>query len=73
MLAAYLHARIDAGLLRPVPDVPIAARFITETIAWSAMHRHGDPDSATLGDEDCRRTVRDLVTASFLPRGPVEG
>jgi hypothetical protein len=38
-----------------------------ETIAWFAMHRHGDPDSAMLDDETCRRTVHDLVVAAFLP------
>jgi AcrR family transcriptional regulator len=68
-LAEFLNARIEAGLLRPVPDVPTAARFIVETIAWFSMHRHGDPDSAMLTDEDCRRTVRSLVPAAFLPSG----
>ncbi|HEY3872540.1 MAG TPA: TetR/AcrR family transcriptional regulator [Actinocrinis sp.] len=68
-LGEFLNARIEAGLLRPVPDVPTAARFIVETIAWFAMHRHGDPDSAMLTDEDCRRTVRHLVPAAFLPSG----
>ncbi|MBR7835211.1 TetR/AcrR family transcriptional regulator [Actinospica durhamensis] len=68
-LGEFLSSRIDAGLLRPVPDVPVAARFIVETIAWFAMHRHGDPDSAMLSDEDCRRTVRDLVPSAFLPAG----
>lgn len=68
-LGEFLHARIDAGLLRPVPDVPAAARFVVETVAWFAMHRHGDPDSAMLSDEDCRRTVRHLVPAAFLPAG----
>ena len=68
-LAEFLEARIAAGLLRPVPDVPTAARFIVESIAWFAMHRHGDPDSAMLTDADSRRTVRDLVPAAFLPSG----
>src|SRR6266567_3199881 len=66
-LADYLAQRIDSGQLRPVPDVPTAARFIVETIAWFAMHRHGDPDSAMLTDDDCRRTVRHLLLAAFLP------
>jgi hypothetical protein len=52
-----------------MPDVPVAARFIVETIAWFAMHRHGDADSAMLTDEDCRRTVRHLVPAAFRPAG----
>ena len=68
-IGEFLTSRIEAGVLRPVPDVPVAARFIVETIAWFAMHRHGDPDSAMLSDEDCRRTVRHLVPAAFLPAG----
>lgn len=68
-LAQFLEARISAGLLRPVPDIPTAARFIIESIAWFALHRHGDPDSAMLTDEGSRRTVRDLVPAAFLPSG----
>jgi hypothetical protein len=66
-LGEYLDARISAGRLRPVPDVPTAARFIVETAAWFAMHRHGDPDSAMLDDQMCRRTVRHLLMAAFLP------
>jgi hypothetical protein len=38
-----------------------------ETIAWFAMHRHGDPDSAMLDDDACRRTVRHLLLTAFLP------
>jgi hypothetical protein len=38
-----------------VPDTPAAARYINETIAWFAMHRHGDPESAVLDDDTCRR------------------
>jgi AcrR family transcriptional regulator len=66
-IGEFLSKRIDAGELRPVPDVPTAARFINETIAWFAMHRHGDPDSAMLDDDSCRTTVRHLLLASFLP------
>jgi hypothetical protein len=50
-----------------VPDVPAAAPFIVETIAWFAMHRHGDPHSGMLDDAACRRTVRHLLLAAFLP------
>jgi AcrR family transcriptional regulator len=66
-LGEYLRKGIQAGELRPVPDVPAAARFINETIAWFAMHRYGDPDSAMLDDDACRRTVRHLLLAAFLP------
>jgi AcrR family transcriptional regulator len=65
-IADYLARRIGSGHLRPVPDLPSAARFVVETCAWFAMHRHGDPDSRMLNDDDCRRTVRHLLLAAFL-------
>lgn len=69
-LGDYLRRRIKSGHLRPVPDIPTSARFIVETIAWFAWHRHGDPDSLMLNDDDCRRTVRHLLLAAFRPSGP---
>ncbi|MEU8635376.1 TetR/AcrR family transcriptional regulator [Amycolatopsis sp. NPDC048633] len=72
-LGDYLRRRIKSGHLRPVPDVPTSARFVVETIAWFAWHRHGDPDSSMLGDDDCRRTVRHLLLAAFLPPQPSPG
>jgi AcrR family transcriptional regulator len=67
-LGEFLRKRIDAGELPPVPDVPAAARFIVETIAWFAMHRYGDPDSGMLDDAACRATVRHLLLSAFLPK-----
>ncbi|WP_329059143.1 TetR/AcrR family transcriptional regulator [Amycolatopsis sp. NBC_01480] len=72
-LSEYLRRRIKSGHLRPVPDIPTSARFIVETIAWFAWHRHGDPDSLMLVDDDCRRTVRHLLLAAFLPAGSTGG
>ncbi len=66
-LADYLERRIASGDLRPVSDVEVAARFITESIAWFAWHRKGDPDSAMIGDDQARQTVRELLLAAFLP------
>lgn len=66
-LTEFLRSRIKSGKLRPVPDEPAAARFINETIAWFAMHRHGDPDSGMLDDDACRATVRHLLLSAFLP------
>lgn len=65
-LGDYLRRRIRSGALRPVPDVSAAVRFITETVAWFAWHRIGDPDSAMLDDDACRRTVRHLLLTAFL-------
>ena len=66
-LGEYLRVRIASGDLRPVPDVPVAARFIVESVAWFAMHRHGDPDSAMIDDRTSRATVGHLLVAAFLP------
>ncbi|HVV20665.1 MAG TPA: helix-turn-helix domain-containing protein [Pseudonocardiaceae bacterium] len=66
-LATYLRTRIDAGLIRDVPDIPTAARFIVETIAWFAWHRKGDPDSAMLRDDTCRITVHHILLNAFVP------
>ncbi|WP_285627984.1 TetR/AcrR family transcriptional regulator [Actinoallomurus iriomotensis] len=71
-LGDYLRRHIQSGALRPVPDVPAAARFITETVAWFAWHRIDDPDSAMLDGDACRRTVRHLLLAAFLPAPDVD-
>lgn len=68
-LAELLQRHLRTGALRPVPDVPAAARFIVETITWFAWHRRGDPDSTDLDDDACRRTVRHLLLAAFVPDG----
>ena len=67
LIGDFLRQQIEAGEFRPVPDIPAAARYINETIAWFAMHRHGDADSAMLDDDACRATVRHLLLAAFLP------
>jgi AcrR family transcriptional regulator len=38
LLERYLRSRIDAGQLRPAPDLRLAARFVIEVIATWAMH-----------------------------------
>lgn len=65
-LGDYVRKRVKSGVMRPVPDIPAAARFIVETIAWFAWHRIGDPDSAMLDDDACRATVRHLLLSAFL-------
>ena len=65
-LSSYLERRIASGDLRPVPDVPTAARFILETVAWFARHRHGDADSAMITDEAAHKTTLYLLAAAFL-------
>jgi AcrR family transcriptional regulator len=65
-LARYLERRIESGHLRPVPDVVTAARFVEESVAWFAYHRHTDPDSAMIDDDAARRTCVDLCVAALV-------
>jgi AcrR family transcriptional regulator len=69
LLAGYLQRRAGSGELRAVPDAAVAARFVTESIAWFAWHRKADPDSGMIGDEQARMTVRALLLAAFVPPG----
>ncbi len=64
-LERYLAARIARGALAPVPDAAAAARFINESVAWFAMHRHGDVDSKNLEDDAVRETVVMLVVRAL--------
>jgi AcrR family transcriptional regulator len=63
-LERYLAARAEAGILAAAPSAPAAARFVLETVAWFAMHRHRDRD-ADLDDETARRTTITLVANAF--------
>jgi AcrR family transcriptional regulator len=67
-LEQYLQARAQAGLLARTPSAAGAARFVLETIAWFAMHRHRDRD-ANLDDATARRTTITLVANAFTHAG----
>lgn len=67
-LEAYIRARNDAGLVAPVTDPAIAARFVMETIAWFANHRFGDHDGATLDEDAVRVEVVELLTRALVGR-----
>jgi AcrR family transcriptional regulator len=66
-LTDYLELRIGQKRLRPVPDIPTAARLLIETTAWFAMHRLGDPDSAMIDDAMALETVVHVLTNAFVP------
>ncbi len=65
----YLRARIAAGHLRRVPDVTAAARLVNETIAWMAMHRHGDADSTGVADDVAESTTVDMLVHALAKEG----
>lgn len=67
-LGSYLEDRSDRGLLPPLPDPQVAARFAAEAVTWFARHRHGDPDAADISDDMARETAIVLVVRA-LTRG----
>jgi hypothetical protein len=50
-----------------MPDGNIAARLVTETVAWFGWHRRGDRDGAAFDDDVARRTVVEFVCDALVP------
>jgi AcrR family transcriptional regulator len=69
LLIQYMHARIEAGSMRLVPSVPIAARTVLETIAFWAVHRHWDPSPQAIGEDSVEDAIVDLLVQSLIPEG----
>jgi AcrR family transcriptional regulator len=65
-LSHYLTDRIRARRLRSALDVGIAARFIVETCAFWAVHRHWDAARQDLPEEGVRAAAIDLVVAALI-------
>lgn len=68
-LTEYLELRIADGSFRSVPDPAVTARYLIETVAWFAWHRHGDPDSAMIADAVAKATVVDMAVAALVIEG----
>ncbi len=67
-LSQYLERRSKQKLLRPIAHPAAAARLINETIAWFAMHRHGDVDAAIMSDAAAEQTVVEALVNAFARR-----
>jgi AcrR family transcriptional regulator len=67
-LTAYLERRISQKQFRRVPDTAIAARMIIETVAWFAMHRHGDPEPVPMDDRRAEDTVVDMLVHALIAK-----
>jgi AcrR family transcriptional regulator len=65
-LRTYLELRSSEGVLRKVPSSDVGARLINETVAWFAMHRHGDPHAGDFTDEEARQTVVEVLLHAFV-------
>ena len=63
-MARYIERRIEAGQIRPVPNIRLAARIIIETVATWAVHIHWDRAPEAFDPEEARTNAID-----FLVRG----
>jgi AcrR family transcriptional regulator len=72
-LGQYLQRRTASGRLRPMPDAMVAARVVTESVAWFAWHRREDRDSARYDDQIARRTVVEFACAALVPASTPAG
>jgi AcrR family transcriptional regulator len=71
LLASYLERRIAAGHLRAVPNVPIAARMVLETVALWAIHMPWDPSPRPFAESEVENAVVDMLVhahAKEMPR-----
>jgi len=71
-LSGYLDGRIRARRLRGPVDVGITARFIVETCAFWAVHRHWDAQRQDVPEERARAAVIDLVVAALIEPAKTE-
>jgi len=62
----YIQSRIEAGRLRPVPSVPVAARTALETVAFWAVHRYWDPSPQSMEEDTVEEAVVDLLVHSLI-------
>jgi AcrR family transcriptional regulator len=69
-LVAYLDKRMSSGQLRPVPSTSVAARFLLETIAFWAVHRHWDPSPQAVSDEEVERTLVQVLLQGLTKEKP---
>jgi AcrR family transcriptional regulator len=59
-LARYLQRGVDDGAFRPVVHPKLVAMQIREACAWFAWHRHGDPDTPAIDDDDALASIIDV-------------
>lgn len=66
-LSTYLEMRMGSAQLRRTGEPAVVARFVVESIAFWAYHRHEDAAS-TYSDEQARSVCVDMLAAALLPR-----
>ncbi len=56
-LARWIELRVAGGDFAPQPDAMAAARMVSETLTWFAVHRHFEPAPEALDDAAARQTA----------------
>ena len=63
----YVQSRMEEKKFRELPSAIAAARFMNQTIAWFAMHRHGHPNQGGVNDEKAEEMVSYAILHTFIP------
>ncbi len=64
-ISNYLVTAARQGITRAVTDPELAARVIVETIAWFAIHRHGDADGRFYGRTAAKAATIDALIHAY--------
>ncbi|MCA9593897.1 MAG: TetR/AcrR family transcriptional regulator [Myxococcales bacterium] len=68
-LARWIELRVKSGAFAPQPDATAAARMVSETLTWFAVHRHFEAAPEALDDAAARQTALLGVTRMLLGAG----
>jgi AcrR family transcriptional regulator len=65
LLATYLEKRAQAGKVRRIPNVQLAARMVLETIALWAIHMPWDPSPRPFAEDEVENAVVDMLIHAY--------
>lgn len=65
-MARYVRERTRQGHFREHPDPMVTARYLVESITFTARHRHRDPDPYPADEETYRATAVEMLAEGLL-------
>jgi AcrR family transcriptional regulator len=65
-LSRWIELRVQGGYFASQPDAVAAARMLSETLTWFAVHRHFEPAPESLDDAAARQTALTGVQRMLL-------
>lgn len=68
LIATYFEKRVADRKLRPIPNVPLAARMVLETIALWAIHMPWDASPHSFDDDVVETSVVDMLTNAYAKK-----